>query len=68
MSRKTLKIGSKPVKPSQGEMKIRYDLGKYASSPIGRTIEAPADTVAVWGFRGKDSDGPYWGLMCVTKQ
>ena len=68
MSKKQVTIGSKAVKPGPDEVKMRYDLGKYENSPIGKTVEVYSDVRAIWGFRGKDQDGSYWGLMCVTKR
>lgn len=63
-----IRIGSKPVAPGPGQMKIRYDLGKYKRSLVGEVVDACDGTVAIWCYRGKDSDGPYYALMCVTRR
>ena len=45
----------------------RFDLGKYRSSLVGRTIpEHMLPRVAiVWSERRNDSEGPYWALFCL---
>jgi hypothetical protein len=63
-----LVIGSKPVKPGPGQRRLRYDTGKYRRSLVGKQCHAFSGTVAVWCFRGKDAEGPYYGLMCITKE
>ena len=63
-----LRIGNRAVKPGPGQLRMRYDLGKYKRNAAGLIIDAHEGTVAVWCFRGKDADGPYYGLMCVTNR
>lgn len=67
MATNTLRIGNKAAKPALGQVRMRFDRAKYRRNIAGLCVDAPDDTTAVWCFRGKDSDGPYYGLMCVTK-
>lgn len=61
-----LRIGNRSVKPGPNQEKLRYDRGKYRRSLAGAVIDACKGTTAVWCFRSKDADGPYYGLMCVS--
>jgi hypothetical protein len=63
-----IRIGNKAVRPTANQVKIRYDLGKYAKNPAGLVIDAHDGVSAIWAFRGKDKDGPYYGLMCVSRR
>lgn len=76
--RKTLVIGTKVnaeklmveslFRPINGQTlkRARYDMGKYAHSHIGKTVEVIDGTVALWTERRKDSHGPYWALFCLS--
>jgi hypothetical protein len=44
--------------------KSRYDLGKYAHSHIGRTVEVGDGIRALWAERRRDKKGPYYALFC----
>jgi len=63
-----LRIGNKAVKPGPGQERMRYDLGKYRRNAAGLIIDAHEGTTAVWCFRSKDADGPYYGLMCISNR
>lgn len=77
---KTLKIGTKSqadklvveslFKPVNGKTLSvgRFDMGKYKpGSYVGREITTcPDDVYAIYAASGRDSDGHYVKLMCVS--
>lgn len=77
---KTLKIGTKSqadkllvaslFTPINGKtLNVgRYDMGKYKpGSYVGRELtNCPDDVLAVYAASGRDSDGAYVKLMCVS--
>jgi len=46
--------------------KLRYDMGKYNNSGVGRDAEVSDDVYALWSERRSDSDGPYYAMYCLT--
>lgn len=42
--------------------------GKYRPDafPVGRELEVNDNVFAVWSEKGKDSDGPYSRLFCIS--
>jgi len=79
---KTIVIGTKAqadkiiveslFKPVNGHTlrAMRYDMGKYKAKPdmpyVGSMLNVADDIYAMYVARGKDSDGPYCKMMCVT--
>jgi hypothetical protein len=59
-------------KPENGRTlrAIKYSSGKYKADPqtpyIGREVEVDESVRALYTVRGKDSDGAYVRIMCVT--
>lgn len=49
---------------------MKYSCGKYKADPdtpyIGRDVEVDDSVYALYTVRGRDSDGPYVRIMCVT--
>jgi len=46
----------------------RYSSGKYAPGKyVGKEIEVSNNVHALYAARGRDSDGPYVRIMCVTE-
>ena len=77
---KTLKVISKAkadqilvnslFEPVNGKTlnRMRYSSGKYApGSYIGREIEVSDDVHALYQSKGRDADGPYVRIMCITE-
>jgi hypothetical protein len=44
--------------------KIRWDMGKYQETIIGRDLPE-TETGIVWAERRTDKDGPYYALYCL---
>lgn len=48
--------------------KIRFDMGKYEKTIVGR--ELPDDLITkapIWAERRQDTDGPDWALYCQRR-
>ena len=48
--------------------KIRFDMGKYKASIIGKELPEPWKDKVVWAERRTDRDGGYYALYCYCQE
>lgn len=56
----------RPINGKTATKHVRWDMGKYQDSVMGRETEAPETVAAFYAVKRKDRDGPYRALYAIV--